>query len=54
MTQEDMSIPEHYVLKVEGMTCGHCSARVEKAAQAVDGVRQARQRGALSLRRGEY
>jgi copper ion binding protein len=26
------------VLKVEGMTCGHCVARVEKALRAVEGV----------------
>jgi len=25
-------------LKVEGMSCGHCSARVEKALNAIDGV----------------
>ena len=25
-------------LVVEGMTCGHCSARVEKALSAIDGV----------------
>ncbi len=55
MTQEDTSIPEHYVLKVEGMTCGHCSARVEKAALAVDGVRQAQvdlEAGTLSVQGG--
>ena len=23
---------------IEGMTCGHCSARVEKALKAVDGI----------------
>lgn len=26
---------------VEGMTCGHCSARVEKALMALDGVSKA-------------
>jgi len=26
------------ILKVEGMSCGHCSARVEKALNAIDGV----------------
>lgn len=26
------------VLKVEGMMCGHCKARVEKACKAVPGV----------------
>ena len=29
------------VLKVEGMTCGHCKAAVEKALKAVDGVEDA-------------
>ncbi len=42
MTEQDTAIPESYVLKVEDMTCGHCAARVEKAALAVSGVRQAR------------
>ncbi len=27
-----------YLLKVEGMTCGHCTARVEKALKNIDGV----------------
>ncbi|MGM9553455.1 MAG: heavy-metal-associated domain-containing protein [Faecousia sp.] len=26
------------VLKIEGMMCGHCKARVEKALKAVTGV----------------
>ena len=26
------------VLKIEGMVCGHCKARVEKALKAVAGV----------------
>ena len=25
-------------LKIKGMSCGHCSARVEKALNALDGV----------------
>ncbi|MDE6294032.1 MAG: cadmium-translocating P-type ATPase, partial [Clostridiales bacterium] len=29
------------VLKVEGMSCGHCSARVQKALEAVSGVTKA-------------
>ena len=29
------------VMKVEGMSCAHCSARVEKALSAVDGVESA-------------
>lgn len=27
-----------YILSVEGMMCGHCTARVEKALRAVEGV----------------
>ncbi|BAO44472.1 heavy metal translocating P-type ATPase [Thiolapillus brandeum] len=41
MKQDEVVIPEDYVLKVEGMTCGHCSARVEKAALGVPGVKNA-------------
>lgn len=26
------------ILKIEGMMCGHCAARVEKALKAVPGV----------------
>lgn len=29
------------ILKVEGMSCGHCKAAVEKALKAVDGVEDA-------------
>ena len=29
------------VLKVEGMTCQHCEARVKKAAEAIEGVEEA-------------
>ena len=25
-------------MKIEGMSCGHCSARVEQALNAIDGV----------------
>lgn len=25
-------------LKIKGMSCGHCSARVEKALNSIDGV----------------
>ena len=28
-------------LKIEGMMCGHCEARVKKTLEAVDGVSQA-------------
>lgn len=28
-------------LRVEGMSCGHCMSRVEKALQAVEGVESA-------------
>jgi len=27
------------VIAIEGMTCGHCQARVEKALNSVDGVK---------------
>ena len=30
------------VLKVEGMMCGHCTARVEAALTAVSGVKSAK------------
>jgi len=30
------------ILKVEGMSCGHCVARVEKALESVEGVKDAR------------
>lgn len=30
------------VLKVSGMSCGACAARVEKAAKKIDGVRSAK------------
>jgi copper chaperone CopZ len=26
------------ILSIKGMSCGHCSARVEKALNAIDGV----------------
>jgi len=29
---------DHVVLKVEGMTCGHCTSAVEKAVHALPGV----------------
>ena len=32
---------EEKTLRVEGMSCGHCKAAVEKAAQAVEGVLRA-------------
>ena len=34
----DASEPLTRVMLVEGMSCGHCSARVEKALNAIDGV----------------
>jgi len=30
------------VIKVSGMTCEHCKARVEKALSSVDGVKSAK------------
>lgn len=32
------SIQMNKTMKIEGMSCGHCSARVEKALNAIDGV----------------
>ena len=29
------------LIKIEGMTCGHCSARVEKNLMAIQGVQDA-------------
>ena len=29
---------EHIVLKIEGMTCGHCKAAVENAIRGLNGV----------------
>lgn len=33
---------EKLTLKIEGMTCGHCEARVTKALAEVDGVTDAK------------
>ncbi len=30
---------EIYTVKIEGMSCSHCSGRVEKALQAIPGVK---------------
>ncbi len=30
-----------YVMKIEGMMCGHCQARVKSALEAVEGVKSA-------------
>ena len=42
-TQTPASPPavDRYELRVDGMTCQHCVARVEKAILAVEGVRSA-------------
>ncbi|WP_456378670.1 heavy metal translocating P-type ATPase [Thiolapillus sp.] len=40
MQVEDISVPEEYLLQVQGMTCTSCVGRVEKAILAVDGVRE--------------
>ena len=36
-------------IKIEGMTCGHCSARVEKALSALEGVDEVK----VNLKKGE-
>ena len=33
---------EKVLLKIEGMTCGHCVMRVEKTLNDLDGVKRAR------------
>lgn len=33
---------EQIIIKVKGMTCGHCEARVEKAVKKIPGVRNAK------------
>ncbi len=37
-TPEKGSILMNKTMNIEGMSCGHCSARVEKALNAIDGV----------------
>ena len=37
----DCGQPEKIVVLVEGMTCGHCKAAVEKAAKTLPGVKDA-------------
>ena len=38
-----MDVPEtfKYTMKIEGMMCPHCEARVKKALEAIDGVKEA-------------
>jgi copper ion binding protein len=33
---------QHLTLKIDGMSCGHCVARVEKALSKLDGVNVSR------------
>lgn len=28
----------HKIIKIEGMSCGHCAERIEKLLNAIDGV----------------
>jgi Cu+-exporting ATPase len=42
MSKEVIYLPKEYELQVEGMTCGHCAARVEEAARKPDGVTSAK------------
>jgi copper chaperone CopZ len=49
------SVKHTVILKVEGMTCGHCVARVQKALDAAPGVDTARvdlQSGTTEVRFG--
>jgi len=55
MQAEDSSVPAEYLLRVQGMSCGHCSAQVEKAAQSVQGVTAAKvdlEAGSILVRGG--
>ena len=38
LEEEEGTMDKEMVLEVEGMTCGHCTARVEKALKAIPGV----------------
>ncbi len=38
LEEEEETMDKEVVLMVEGMTCGHCTARVEKALKAIPGV----------------
>ncbi|MCH5277334.1 MAG: heavy metal translocating P-type ATPase [Desulfovibrionaceae bacterium] len=40
-TQKEAGAMQEKTLQIEGMSCGHCSARVKKALEDVDGVSQA-------------
>lgn len=39
--EEEETMDQEVLLIVDGMTCGHCTARVEKALNAIPGVRDA-------------
>lgn len=43
--------PEKIVVKIEGMTCMHCAAAVERALRSVRGVMEAR--ASLELKEAE-
>lgn len=36
-----MTAKQEFIIKIEGMSCGHCKDAVEKALRAVPGVEQA-------------
>jgi copper chaperone CopZ len=38
MGEEEANPMEHLNLKIDGMSCGHCVARVEKTLKKLDGV----------------
>lgn len=40
--EEEEKMEKEMILTVEGMSCGHCTARVEKALKAMPGVREAK------------
>lgn len=39
--KKEYTAMQEKILKIEGMSCGHCEARVKKALECVDGVSQA-------------
>ncbi len=41
ITNENGEMTMQKTLKIEGMMCAHCEAKVKKALEAIDGVREA-------------
>lgn len=48
---------KEHVLKVEGMSCAHCQARVKRALEAVEGVLEAQadfKKGEAHVKAGDH